>query len=255
MATALKLSETMIGALASVYNSATPGKPNTMDALEKRGLITYKSGQVVITAEGREAISADNDLIGVQDGGVVLYGSVQAFERSINADEIQEELNINPCDEISLPNRGKATISEEEKALEEIHEHGVTNARKNTFDSIEKFTVETGDPVRVLALNDEGRGALGLPIQWDAPVITEEEKTTFAEMVEAFKGIGEGWSNTQVWDGLTRKEIQADIKTAMPDNRKTRRERNRIVTNVSRRNWFRMSGESRKQTKICGAKG
>lgn len=193
MATALKLSDTMIGALASVYNSATPGKQNTMDALEKRGLITYKSGQVVITAEGREAISADNDLIGVQDGGVVLYGSVQAFERSISADEIQEELNINPCDEISLPNRGKATISEEEKA-------------------------------------------------------------TFAEMVEAFKGVGEGWSNTQVWDGLTRKEIQADIKTAIPDNRSTRRELARIQNNVTRRNWFRMSGESRKQARICGGK-
>lgn len=57
------------------------------------------------------------------------------------------------------------------KALTEVYEHGVTNARKNTFDSIEKFTMETGDPVRVLALNEEGYKALGL--EWLGAVSTE----------------------------------------------------------------------------------
>jgi hypothetical protein len=208
MATATKLSEPMIAALAGVYNSATPGKKNTMEALESRGLIAYKSGQVVITQAGREAIDAPISLVGVQECGTVLYGSVQAYLRAMEAQEIQEELNTNMWDD--------PEVTEEE-----------VQAFTSMLDNLDSGT------------------------EWDT------YRDDWAEWEKELAGFGETskWSNTSVWNGLTAKEIRADIRTASTDNRKDRRELARIQNNVSRHNWFKMSGQSRKQAKICGGKG
>ena len=90
---------------------------------------------------------------------------------------------------------------------------------------------------------------------WDEPVISEEERATFAAMVETFKGVGDGWYNTQVWDSLSLEEIQEDLKTATPVNRKARREQRRLVTRAWRKVKNNNQGTVRKQIKICGGKG
>lgn len=61
-----------------------------------------------------------------------------------------------------------------------------------------------------------------------------------------------GWRNTDVWTGLTHQEIQDDVKTAKPKNRKARREFTKAMTSVYRKEFC---PRPRKALKLTGAVG
>lgn len=61
-----------------------------------------------------------------------------------------------------------------------------------------------------------------------------------------------GWRNTDVWTGLSLEEIEEDIKTAKPLNRKARREYTKSMTSVYRKQFC---PRPRKALKLTGAIG
>lgn len=212
-----KLSEPMQAALYALYNAGESGKQNTMDALEKRGLLTYVNAQRVITAEGRKAIDAPNDLIGVQDGGVVLYSSVVAYDRRMEqgpADEPRES------DDLVLVTEGETVgFGGSEQSIESVV---------------------------ILDTDGELKDAEG----------TEFDKfdSSWADWEKEIAGFGAtlDWRGTEVWNGLTAAEIKEDIKTATPINRNARRTHYRTLRNAFRRQTV---VRPRKQIKIAGAVG
>lgn len=218
-----KLSEPMQAALYALYNAGESGKQNTMDALEKRGLLTYVNAQRVITAEGRKAIDAPNDLIGVQDGGVVLYSSVVAYDRRMEqgpADEPRES------DDLVLVIEGETVgFGGSEESIESLLQGDpwklgeAITADEPDLEFVDRFDSKWAD--------------------WERDLIGGFEMTT-------------GWSGTEVWDGLTAAEIKEDIKTATPINRNARRTHYRTLRNAFRRQTVQ---RPRKQIKIAGAVG
>lgn len=230
-----KLSEPMQAALYALYNAGESGKQNTMDALEKRGLLTHVNAQRVITAEGRKAIDAPNDLIGVQDGGVVLYSSVVAYDRRMEqgpADEPRES------DDLVLVTEGETVgFGGSEESIESL----LQGDPWKLGDAI------TEDEAYIILDSDgELKGAEGTEFdkfndKWDDGL-----------KVTAGFGATLDWRGTEVWDGLTAAEIKEDIKTATPINRNARRTHYRTLRNAFRRQTVQ---RPRKQIKIAGAVG
>lgn len=154
------------------------------------------------------------------------------------------------------------------KALNEINEHGVTNARKNTFDSIEKYTERTTDGLRPLKLNADGREALGLDdydgiddvelkntvteqyAEWEKELLVDDTEE-FDRIIEKNNLMGQ-WRNSEVWADLSLDEVREDIKTAKPINRKARRLHTRLLASEYRRVFC---PRPRKALKLTGAKG
>lgn len=157
------------------------------------------------------------------------------------------------------------------KALNEIHELGHTNARKNTLESVVQYITSdnSGDEPRLI-LNTDGREVMGLTdmpevtqtqeeIELDEEFWASEDGQDFGSEVEAVKemvettfdkfdskwnalfketaGFGEtlNWKGVEVWDGLTAAEIWEDMETATPINRKARRTHFRTLRNAYRR--------------------
>lgn len=165
------------------------------------------------------------------------------------------------------------------KALNEIHEHGATNARKNTFDSIAKYTENSDNPEKPLQLNTEGREILGVTSEesiesllqgdpWKLADLIDQDiqagyqeiqqtqvfDSSWSDWAKELAGFGEtlNWKGIEVWDGLTASEIREDMESATPINRKARRTHFRTLRNAFRRQTVL---RPRKALKITGAVG
>jgi hypothetical protein len=158
----------------------------------------------------------------------------------------------------------------QKNAVVELFEGGATVAKAVTFKALERkglVTMVDGFWQLDAEFRNKLRGEAN-PVEeiqaelntnmWADPVITEEEKATFAAMVETFKGVGDGWYNTEVWDGLSLEEIKEDLETAFPVNRAAKRKHFRMLRNANRRSQvatLNTYGYSRRQIKVCGGKG
>ena len=99
------------------------------------------------------------------------------------------------------------------KALNEVHELGYTNARKNTLDSVAKYCTADGEKLK---LNADGLEMMGIETVTVDDVLAELN-TNPLDVVPSFPA---GWAmtphNRKAWEGLTEEEIRADIATARP---------------------------------------
>lgn len=80
--------------------------------------------------------------------------------------------------------------------------------------------------------------------------------SSWADWEKELAGFGETlkWEGTEVWDGLTAEEIREDMDTAYPVGRQARRVHHRTLRNAFRRMAVKASPQSRKSTKVTGAR-
>lgn len=185
-------------------------------------------------------------------------------------------LGANPCDDISLPNKGKAEVKTlpvytdgyDLEALDQTQEEIELDAEYWASDEHMDADLLNGDATTLEELLSGDPWKLGDRIEEETYEAYQEIASadvfdpSWSDWAKEVSGFGEtlNWKGVEVWDGLTAAEIREDMETATPINRNTRRTHFRTLRNAYRRRSTKQLKDAnpsytRKALKITGAVG
>jgi len=184
----IKLSETQDAAIREVAELGyTVAKANTIKSLETKELILSTGGtHHQLTAAGREYLGLDNVEESVEED----------FHTKLMADVAQLEEGLETLAESVTHEELKSLLQGDPWKLDE------------PLADWERELLDGAPEIPAKRENTEEK-----PFQYF------DEAWNNAKRVEAGFGATLLFRNTHVWDGLTAKEIRADIKTALPIGR------------------------------------